>query len=109
MFQRFSTDTIDLHIAASQVAGAFNNLKKVNDYTFVPLWQEYVDTQTVVKNLWPIIDKYLKSNKNKLNCEAAVDHYELSDSVVTGILVKMVTDARVKQVQEENSIIALNR
>lgn len=109
MFQRFSTDTIDLHVAATQVVAAFNELRKVNDYTFVPLWQEYVNTEDVVHHLWPMLNQYLQKNNNKLNCEASVNHYEVSNSVITGVVVKMVTDARVKQVQEENSALAINR
>ena len=87
MFTKFTTDTIDLHVAASQVVGAFNTLTKVNSLTFVPLYQEYVDTKTVIENLWPILDVYLKKNNDTRNCEAIVEHYNVSNSIVTGISV----------------------
>jgi len=105
MFATFSTNNIDLHVAASQVVVAFNKLNKVNDSTFVPLYQTYVEVQTVVENLWPLLNKFLAQNGDTRNCEAHVQHYNVSNSVITGVYIKFISETKARQIKEENAEI----
>ena len=102
MFKEYIRSEIDFHIAATQIVGEFNNLKKLNDYTFVPLYQGYVPKEEIVQNIFPLLHKYLKDNNDTRNCETVIDYYNVSNSCITGVQIKFISEAKAREINSQN-------
>lgn len=97
--RKFSLDKIALHVDALNIVSKFNELQKINDITYVTLWDSVVHEDVIVHNFWGILNDTFKSDGNKYkNCKIEIQY----PGGCTSFKIQYVTDHEMMKITAEN-------